>query len=115
MDLKAWNQKLVTKVTDLENEKAELQSGLEQMQLLNKFKNTDFIKERDELHGEISELQLLVEDLKAQVRKTGDRRKSSLAYFPELWNKCIVYTTSFRRLSVNAQIGLAFHWCLYDK
>ena len=65
MDLKAWNQKLVTKVTDLENEKAELQSELEQMQLLNKFKNTDFIKERDELQGEISELQLLVEEKKA--------------------------------------------------
>lgn len=115
MDLKAWNQKLVTKVTDLENEKAELQSGLEQMQLLNKFKNTDFIKERDELQGEISELQLLVEDLKAQVRKTGDRRKSSLVYFPELWNECIIYTTSFRRRSENAQIGLAFYWCLYNK
>ncbi|CAH3041933.1 unnamed protein product [Porites lobata] len=69
MDLKAWNQKLVTKVTDLENEKAELQSELEQMQLLNKFKNTDFIKERDELQGEISELQLLVEDLKAQLQR----------------------------------------------
>ena len=105
MDLKAWNQKLVTKVTDLENEKAELQSELEQMQLLSKFKNTDFIKERDELQGEISELQLLVEDLKAQVRKKGDRRKSCLAYFPELWNECIIYTTSFRRLRVNAQIG----------
>ena len=91
MDLKAWNHKLVTKVTDLENEKAELQSELEQMQLLNKFKNTDFIKERDELQGEISELQLLVEDLKAQVRKTGDRRKSSLACFSELWNECIIY------------------------
>ena len=84
MDLKAWNQKLVTKVTDLENEKAELQSELEQMQLLSKFKNKDFVKERDELQGEISELQLLVEDLKAQVRKTCDRRKSSLAYFREL-------------------------------
>ena len=59
MDLKAWNQKLVTKVSDLENEKAELQSELEQMQLLNKFKNTDFIKERDELQAEISESQLL--------------------------------------------------------
>lgn len=112
MDLKAWNQKLVTKVTDLENEKAELQSELEQMQLLNKFTNTDFIKERDELQGEISELQLLVEDLKAQVRKTGE---SSLAYFPELWNECIIYTTSFRRRSENAQIGLAFYWCLYNK
>ena len=64
MDLKASNQKLVTKVSDLENEKAELQSELEQMQLLNKFKNTDFIKERDELQGEISELQLLDDNSK---------------------------------------------------
>ena len=69
MDLKGSYQKLVTKVTDLENEKAELQSELEQMRLLAKYKKTDFAKDKDELQSEISELQMLVEDLRTQVVK----------------------------------------------
>lgn len=69
MDLRTSYQKLVTKVTDLENEKAEMQSELDQMRLLAKYKKTDFKKERDELQSEISELQMLVEDLRTQVGK----------------------------------------------
>ena len=67
MDLRTSYQKLVTKVTDLENEKAEMQSELDQMRLLAKYKKTDFKTERDELQSEISELQMLVEDLRTQV------------------------------------------------
>jgi len=69
MDLRASYQKLVTKVTDLENEKADIQSELEQMRLLAKYKKTDHTKETEELQGEITELQMLVEDLRTQLRQ----------------------------------------------
>lgn len=69
MDLRGSYQKLVIKVTDLENEKAELQSELEQTRLLAKYKKTDFERDNDELQSEISELQMLVEDLRTQVGK----------------------------------------------
>ena len=69
MDLRTSYQKLVTKVTNLENEKAEMQSELDQMRLLAKYKKIHFKKERDELQSEISELQMLVEDLRTQVGK----------------------------------------------
>lgn len=67
MNLRAAYQKLVTKVTDLENEKADIHSELEQLKLLAKYKKTDFVKEREELQAEITELQMLVEDLRTQV------------------------------------------------
>lgn len=67
MGLKSSYQKLVTTVSDLENEKAELLSEVEQLRLLSKYNKTDFAKERDEFQAEISELQLLVEDLRTQV------------------------------------------------
>ena len=67
MNLRAEYQKLVTKVTDLENEKADIHSELEQLKVLSKYKKTDFIKEREELQAEITELQMLVEDLRMQV------------------------------------------------
>ena len=67
MNLRAAYQKLVTKVTDLENEKADIHSELEQLKLKTKYKKTDFVKEREELQAEITELQMLVEDLRTQV------------------------------------------------
>ena len=67
MGLKSSYQKLVTTVSDLENEKAALLSEVEQLRLLSKYNKTDFAKERDEFQAEISELQLLVEDLRTQV------------------------------------------------
>lgn len=67
MNLRAAYQKLVTKVTDLENEKADIHSELDQLKLLAKYKKTDFVKEREELQAEITELQMLVEDLRMQV------------------------------------------------
>lgn len=73
MNLRAAYQKLVTKVTDLENEKAHIHSELEQLKLRAKYKKTDFVKEREELQGEITELQMLVEDLRTQV---SDEKKS---------------------------------------
>ena len=69
MSLRSAYQKLVTKVTDLENEKAGIQSELEQMKLQAKYKKTDFVKEREDLQAEITELQMLVEDLRTQVMK----------------------------------------------
>ncbi|XP_068694651.1 rho-associated protein kinase 2-like isoform X1 [Montipora foliosa] len=77
MDLRASYQKLVTKVTDLENEKADLQSELEQIKLLTKYKKSDDAKERDEFQAEISELQMLVEDLRTQLRKAELELESS--------------------------------------
>ena len=91
MDLRASYQKLVTKVTDLENEKADIQSELEQVRLLAKYKKTDFTKERDELQAEITELQMLVEDLRAQVgrplSKTNCGRFAHVSFnsFLRLW------------------------------
>ena len=67
MGLKSSYQKLVTTVSDLENEKTALLSEVEQLRLLSKYNKTDFAKERDEFQAEISELQLLVEDLRTQV------------------------------------------------
>ena len=68
MNLRAAYQKLVAKVTDLENEKAHVNSELEQLKILSKYKKTDFVKEREELQAEITELQMLVEDLRMQVK-----------------------------------------------
>ena len=68
MNLRAAYQKLVTKVTDLENEKAHIHSELEQLKIQSKYKKTDFVKEREELQAEITELQMLVEDLRMQVK-----------------------------------------------
>jgi len=67
MNLRAEYQKLVTKVTDLENEKADIHTELEQLKLKTKYKKTDFVREREELQAEITELQMLVEDLRTQV------------------------------------------------
>ena len=69
VNLVATNSKLVLKVADLEKEKAELQSELDEMQWMVRFKKSDFVKERDELQAEITELQMLVEDLRTQVRQ----------------------------------------------
>ena len=70
MNLRAAYQKLVTKVTDLENEKADMQSELDQLSILTQFTKTDFVREREELQAEITELQMLVEDLRLQVHYT---------------------------------------------
>ena len=97
MDLRASYQKLVTKVTDLENEKADLQSELEQIKLLTKYKKSDYAKERDEFQAEISELQMLVEDLRTQVEnklclcRQGERIVSTHHLLP---NKATLRTKS---------------------
>ena len=67
MNLRAAYQKLVTKVTDLEKEKTDMQSELEQLGIMAEFGKSDFVRERDELQAEITELQMLVEDLRMQV------------------------------------------------
>lgn len=77
MNLRAAYQKLVTKVTDLENEKAHTHSELEQLKLRAKYKKTDFVKEREELQGEITELQMLVEDLRTQLGEAESKLEKS--------------------------------------
>lgn len=77
MGLKSSYQKLVTTVSDLESEKAELLSEVEQLRLLSKYNKTDFAKERDEFQAEISELQLLVEDLRTQLRQAESELENS--------------------------------------
>lgn len=67
MNLRAAYQKLVTKVTDLEKEKTDMQSELEQLGIMAEFGKSDFARERDELQAEITELQMLVEDLRMQL------------------------------------------------
>ncbi|XP_022788441.1 rho-associated protein kinase 1-like isoform X1 [Stylophora pistillata] len=67
MNLRTAYQKLVTKVTDLEKEKTDMQSELEQLGIMADFAKSDFVRERDELQAEITELQMLVEDLRMQL------------------------------------------------
>lgn len=103
MDLKSSYQKLVTKVTDLENEKAELLSEVEQLRLLSKFKKTDFAKERDEFQAEISELQMLVEDLRTQVENNWLRKLKKIVFvnpplFRELSFFPLMGCTSFMKI-----------------
>ncbi|KAL9986497.1 hypothetical protein ACROYT_G000657 [Oculina patagonica] len=87
MSLRTAYQKLVTKVTDLENEKADIKSEMEELKLKAKYKKTDFVKEREELQAEITELQMLVEDLRTQLgqaesklEKTTEKENISSSY-----------------------------------
>ena len=60
-------QKLRAKIADLENEKAVAQSKMDQMQLEMCNETEAFIKERDGLQAEVTQLRLLIEDLMTQV------------------------------------------------
>lgn len=100
MGLKSSYQKLVTTVSDLENEKAELLSEVEQLRLLSKYNKTDFAKERDEFQAEISELQLLVEDLRTQVENNWLCRKlgNIVSVNRELFVFPLMVYTSFMKI-----------------
>lgn len=107
MNLRTAYQKLVTKVTDLEKEKTDMQSELEQLGIMADFAKSDFVRERDELQAEITELQMLVEDLRMQL---GEAESKLLDSSEEEVVKASFEVRIFDGSRVVFSLSTAFSW-----